>query len=320
MQVRNLSARPNARTSWRENVWALRKALGDTNGEHAYIETIPKVGYLFARVAVRDSGPSDSLLLLHHLSIRARLDLFAQVCAAIQHAHQKGVIHRDIKPSNVLVTIQDDRPVPKVIDFGVAKAMHRPLTEKTFFTEHGVLIGTPEYMSPEQAERTGLAVDTRTDIYSLGVLLYELLVGAVPFDSIRLRQAGYSEIQRIIREEEPVRPSTRLTSLGVIADDIAERRGATVNVLTRELRGDLDWITLKALEKDRGRRYSSASELAADLGRHLRDEPIIAGSPSAAYRFASLRRGIVEASSPAQPSSLRWLASRPRQSCTSALR
>ena len=220
----------------------------------------------------------------HQLSTRGRLALFLHVCAAIQHAHQKGVIHRDVKPSNVLVTVAEGGPVPKVIDFGVAKATNQRLTEKTIFTQLGLLVGTPEYMSPEQAEMSGLDVDTTTDIYALGVLLYELLAGALPFDSARLRRAGYAEIQRIIREEEPAKPSTRLTTLGATAADVAKRRGTDLSSLARELRGDLDWITLKAMEKDRTRRYASASEFAADLCRHLADEPIVARPAGVAYR------------------------------------
>jgi serine/threonine protein kinase len=219
----------------------------------------------------------------HRLPMHARLDLFVQVCGAIQHAHQKGVIHRDIKPSNILVTLQDGKPVPKVIDFGVAKAMHQRLTEKTVFTEHGVLIGTPAYMSPEQAEMGGLTVDTTTDIYSLGVVLYELLVGALPFDAELLRRAGYAEIQRIIREEEPLRPSARLGGLHRRAAEVAVRRQTPLPALVRELRGDLDWITVKAMDKDRTRRYASASELAADVNRHLKTEPVIARPPSLMY-------------------------------------
>ena len=203
----------------------------------------------------------------------------------MQHAHQKGIIHRDLKPSNVLVTLQDGRPVPKVIDFGVAKAVDQRLTEKTLFTGTGVLIGTPEYMSPEQADLTGLDVDTTTDVYSLGVLLYELLVGALPFDVKTLRRAGYAEIQRILREDEPPRPTTRLSGLGQTASEVARHRRSDVRTLMRLLRGDLEWITMKAMEKDRTRRYASASEFAADIGRHLVNEPVTAGPPSVAYRL-----------------------------------
>jgi serine/threonine protein kinase len=173
-----------------------------------------------------------------------RLDLFVQVCGAIQHAHQKGVIHRDIKPSNLLVAIQDGKPLPKVIDFGVAKATNQRLTEKTVFTQRGVLLGTPAYMSPEQAEMGELTVDTTTDIYSLGVVLYELLISALPLDPDLLRRAGYAEIQRIIREEEPLRPSARLSSQAG-ATTVALQRQMALPTLVRELKGDLDWITLR---------------------------------------------------------------------------
>jgi non-specific serine/threonine protein kinase/serine/threonine-protein kinase len=220
----------------------------------------------------------------HRLSTRERLDLFTQVCDAVQHAHQKGIIHRDLKPSNVLLTIQDDRPVPKIIDFGVAKATAQHLTERTLFTELGVLIGTPEYMSPEQAEMGGLDIDTRTDIYALGVLLYELLTGTLPFDRKELRQAGLVEIQRIIREKEPPRPSTRITQAGPASTEAAKNRQTEPRRLASELRGDLDWITMRALEKDRTRRYQTANALAAEVRRHLNDEPVYAGPPSAVYR------------------------------------
>jgi eukaryotic-like serine/threonine-protein kinase len=219
----------------------------------------------------------------HRLSTSERLELFMQVCEGVQHAHQKGIIHRDLKPSNVLVTIQDDRPVPKIIDFGVAKATAQHLTERSLFTELGVLIGTPEYMSPEQAEMGGLDIDTRTDIYALGVLLYELLTGALPFDRKDLRQAGLVEIQRIIREKEPPRPSTRITQLGPASTEAAKNRHTEPRRLVSELRGDLDWITMRALEKDRTRRYQTANALAADVRRHLNNEPVSAGPPSAAY-------------------------------------
>ena len=226
----------------------------------------------------------------HRLSTRERLEIFIPVCQAIQHAHQKGIIHRDIKPSNILVTVQDGKAAPKIIDFGVAKATNQRLTEKTVFTQQGYLIGTPEYMSPEQAEMTGLDVDTTTDIYSLGVLLYQLLVGALPFDAGRLRRAGYDEIRRIIREEEPPKPTTRLSSLGQSGNGIAERRRTDVASLTKDLRGDLDWVTMKAMEKDRMRRYASSSELAADIERHLKNEPVLACPPGSAYRVRKFVR------------------------------
>lgn len=220
----------------------------------------------------------------HRLPMASRLDLFVRVCGAIQHAHQKGVIHRDIKPSNILVTVEDGKPLPKVIDFGVAKATHQRLTERTLFTQHGVLIGTPAYMSPEQAEMGELGVDTTTDIYSLGVVLYELLIGALPFEPEMLRRAGYGEIQRIIREREPLRPSARLSSQYDTAMLVALRRQTKLPTLVRQLKGDLDWIALKAMAKERTRRYPSASELAADIERHLRTEPVSARPPSLTYR------------------------------------
>jgi WD40 repeat protein/predicted Ser/Thr protein kinase len=226
----------------------------------------------------------------YRLSTRDRIALFIHVCSAVQHAHQKGVIHRDLKPSNVLVVVVDGRPVPKIIDFGIAKATAQQLTERTLFTEVGVLVGTPEYMSPEQADPAGIDVDTTTDVYSLGVLLYEVLTGALPFENSRIRRAAHDEIRRMIREEEPLRPSTRFTALGAVADEIAIRRQTTVGGLRRELQGDLDWITLKTLEKDRQRRYASASELAADLARHLEHEPVAARPPGVGYRLGKLAR------------------------------
>jgi len=226
----------------------------------------------------------------HRLATRERLELFMRVCEGVQHAHQKGIIHRDLKPSNVLVTIRDDRPVPKIIDFGVAKATAQQLSERKLFTELGVLVGTPEYMSPEQAEMGGLDVDTRTDVYALGVLLYEMLTGTLPFASDELRKGGYSEIQRIIREQEPRRPSTRLTAADGDSAAAAFNRRSEPFRLAHDLRGDLDWITMRALEKDRTRRYPTANALAADVERHLRDEPVSAGPPSGAYRARKLFR------------------------------
>lgn len=224
------------------------------------------------------------------LDLRRRLDLFVGVCRAIQHAHQKGIIHRDIKPSNVLVALQDGAPVPKVIDFGIAKATGTELTKKTLFTEQRQMIGTPAYMSPEQAEMTGLDIDTRSDIYALGVLLYELMTGTTPFDTRELRQRGFAEMMRVICEQEPRRPSTRLSELGDSALVAAVARRADVRKLRLALRGDLDWIAMKCLEKDRTRRYETAAGLAEDIERHLRHEPVAAGPPSARYRLRKFVR------------------------------
>jgi tetratricopeptide (TPR) repeat protein len=226
----------------------------------------------------------------NNLSTEQRLELFIQVCNAVQHAHQKGIIHRDIKPSNVMITLHDGQPVPKVIDFGIAKATDRELTDKTLFTEYRQFIGTPEYMSPEQAEMSGLDIDTRSDIYALGVLLYELLTGTTPFDSAKLRSVAYGEIQRIIREEEPHKPSTRVSTLGEEVTDIARHRRTDARALNRELQGDLDWIVMKAMEKDRTRRYETANGLAMDIKRHVANEPVLATPPSAAYRLRKFVR------------------------------
>src|SRR5262249_26740066 len=209
-----------------------------------------------------------------HLSVCQRLELFLSVCQAVQHAHQKGIIHRDLKPSNVLVTLHDDKAVPKVIDFGIAKATGPQLTDKTLFTHFAQLIGTPLYMSPEQAQMSGLDIDTRSDVYALGVLLYELLTGTTPFDQERLRRAGYDEMRRIIREEEPARPSTRFSTLGQAGTAVCANRKSEPTKLSQLVRGELDWIVMKALEKDRNRRFETASAFAADVQRHLNDEPV----------------------------------------------
>jgi serine/threonine protein kinase len=221
----------------------------------------------------------------HRLTIRERLELFKQVCEAVQHAHQKAIIHRDLKPSNVLVAEQDNKAVPKIIDFGLAKATAQRLTDHTMFTELGLLLGTPAYMSPEQADQSEQNIDTRTDVYSLGVLLYQLLVGALPFETKSLQAVGLEALLRVIREQEPPKPSTKIRSMGEASNVSAQNRREEPRSFARQLQGELDWISMKALEKDRARRYATASELAADISRYLRNEPVLAGPATAAYRL-----------------------------------
>ncbi len=224
------------------------------------------------------------------LTARERLLLFVDVCQAVQHAHQKSIIHRDIKPSNVLVTMNDGSPLVKVIDFGIAKALSERLTEKTLFTGFAKMLGSPLYMSPEQAAFSNNDVDTRTDIYSLGVLLYELLTGTTPFDKERLNRADYDEMRRIIREEDPPKPSTRISTLGQAATTISTQRRSDPKRLQHFVRGELDWIVMKALEKDRNRRYETANALSQDIIRYLSDEPVSACPPSTWYRFRKFAR------------------------------
>jgi non-specific serine/threonine protein kinase/serine/threonine-protein kinase len=223
----------------------------------------------------------------HRMILRKRLELFVQVCEGVQHAHHKAIIHRDLKPSNILVSEVDGKPVPRIIDFGIAKAVSPPLTAETVFTQIGAILGTPAYMSPEQAGSSGADVDTRTDVYSLGVVLYELLVGVRPLD---FHELAFDELLRRLREQEAPRPSTKLRTLGNQFSATAQDRGADPTTLARQLRGDLDAITLKTLEKDRSRRYGSPSDLAADIERYLNNEAVLAVPPSAAYRARKFLR------------------------------
>ncbi|MEL7473467.1 MAG: serine/threonine-protein kinase [Planctomycetota bacterium] len=254
--------------------------------------TTPKGRPFFVMEYVR-GVPLTEFAAKQRLTLEARLKLFQRVCEAVQHAHGKGIIHRDLKPSNILVEYEDGQATPKIIDFGVAKAIDQRLTEKTIFTEQGQILGTPEYMSPEQAEMSGLDIDTRTDIYALGVVLYELLTGELPFDPKSLRSAGYAEIQRIIREVDPPKPSTRISTAGATprpTPRIAHDRSMETKDLTRRLRRDLDWVVMKCLEKDRERRYPTATSLGAEIARYLKFEPVEAGPPSVGYRLAKLVR------------------------------
>jgi non-specific serine/threonine protein kinase/serine/threonine-protein kinase len=228
----------------------------------------------------------------YRLSTNARLALFIEICRAVQHAHQKGVVHRDIKPTNILVTEQDGHPAAKVIDFGVAKAVEEKLTAQTLMTGLGRVIGTLGYMSPEQAGGES-DIDTRSDIYSLGVVLYELLAGVTPFTAERFRDGAFDAALKMIREEDPPKPSTQLSQLGETAATVAAQRSTEIRKLTRTMSGDLDWIVMRALEKNRDRRYETANAFARDVERYLHDEPVTAARPSAGYRMRKfvLRNG-----------------------------
>jgi len=254
------------------------------NIAHVYDVGITPAGRSFFVMEYVDGLPITEYCDVNKLTVEARLQIFLHVCEAVQHAHQKGVIHRDIKPSNILVAARDNQAVPKVIDFGVAKAISRPLTNRTFFTEHGQLIGTPEYMSPEQANLGNQDIDTRSDIYSLGVILYKLLTGLLPFDPETFREGGVDHICKVIREVEPKTPSTKLSTISEVdSTEAAGHRQTDMRTLRRKLRGDLDWITLKALEKDRSRRYGNADAFAEDIRKYLKHEPVSAAPPDLVY-------------------------------------
>ena len=275
--------------------------MSHPNVAHVYDAGADELGRPYFVMEYVDGAPITDWCDKQRLAPRARLELFLQVCDAVQHAHAKGIVHRDLKPTNVLVTTREGKSVPKVIDFGIAKAVQqREHVERQMLTDHGQLVGTPEYISPEQAAGE-VDIDTRTDVYALGVMLYELLAGALPFDRKMLRGSAHDEMRRIIREVDAARPSTRVSKLEPqTVARIARRRDLDPGSLRRVLRGDLDWITMRALEKDRERRYASPSELAADVQRHLRNEPVLAGPPTARYRlgkFVRRNRAVVVAGS-----------------------
>ena len=262
----------------------------------------PNIARVFDAAATDSGRPYFVMELVHGVPITdycnlqkltppERLRLFIDVCRAVQHAHQKGIIHRDLKPSNVMVTMHDDKPVAKIIDFGISKAVSYQLTEKTLFTGYGQMIGTPMYMSPEQAQLSGLDVDTRSDVYSLGVLMYELVTGTTPFDEATLKRVGFDEVRRMLREEEPPLPSSRVGTLkNDLLSTVADQRKIDPSRLSHSLRGEVDWIVMKCLEKDRNRRYESANALASDIERYLACEPVQACPPSATYRLRKLAR------------------------------
>ena len=264
--------------------------LEHPNIAHVFDAGTTKAGRLYFVMEYVKGLPITEHCDRYKLTIEDRLMLFRQVCLAVHHAHQKGIIHRDIKPSNILVTTHEDQAVPKIIDFGVAKAVSQPLTERTLCTEQGQLFGTPEYMSPEQADMASEDIDIRSDIYSLGVLLYVLLTGILPFDSDTLREGGIDHIRQIIRETDPKTPSTRLTKLGDEGIVIAQNRQMEIQKLARHLRNELEWIPLKAMRKERTERYRSASEFADDINNYLKSAPLIAGPLSTMYRFKKFVR------------------------------
>jgi serine/threonine protein kinase len=264
--------------------------LNHPNIARIYDAGSTKNGRPFFVMELIEGDPITDYCKRHHLTLKERLEIFIQVCEAIHHAHQKGLIHRDIKPSNVLVTVQENRPVPKVIDFGVAKATNQRLTERTIYTEQGRLIGTPEYMSPEQADMKDYEIDIATDIYSLGVLLYELLVGTLPFHPQMLRDAGLDGMLQIIRDVDPPLPSIKASTLDVSGTIATLSRNRKTPYLARQLRGELDWITMKAMAKDRTRRYPSAQELLADIRRYLDGDRVLARPPEISYRIAKAIR------------------------------
>jgi len=268
--------------------------LDHPNIAHIYDAGATPAGHPYFAMEFIEGLPITEYCDRQKLTIRERLRLFIQVCDGVQHAHQKGIIHRDLKPSNILVTTKDDRPLVKVIDFGIAKALTQPLTERTLYTEQGQFVGTPDYMSPEQAQMDGYGMDTRSDVYSLGVVLYELLTGVLPFDPADLRSGGVDHIRAVIREHEPRTPSTRLTSLGAGLAEIAQRRGTDPRTLARTLRRELEWIPLKAMRKEPSRRYQSSAEFAGDIEDYLQDRPLLAGPESRTYRAKKLiRRHVV---------------------------
>jgi serine/threonine protein kinase len=272
--------------------------MSHPNIAHVYDAGTTETGRPYFAMEYVPGWPITEYCDTRKLPVAERIRIFQRVCDAVAHAHQQGIIHRDLKPSNILVKDLGEHAVPKIIDFGVAKAINRRLVQTTVFTEAGRILGTPEYMSPEQADDAGLALDPRSDIYTLGVILYELLAGALPFQVTELQRNPVREIRRQICEDDPPRPSAQLTPLGALAGMIARRRRTSPSGLSRILSGDLDWIVMKALEKDRTRRYRTASELADDLDRYLRHEPILAGPPNASYlvrKFLKKHRGKVAA-------------------------